>query len=139
MSNHLAELSNPEARIRDWMYRRCPWFSVAEIEVISDKVAAKPLRWSATTLGRRINLLFEDRERLRLTTIAPVDMTREEIAELRKQRKREKAEASRRAGGAIPLARIRAQAVSNTKPWEAMNISRRTWYRLRAVARGTTV
>ena len=35
----------------------------------------------------------------------------------------------RRAAGAVPRAEYEANALSNTRPWEALGISRATWYR----------
>lgn len=137
MANHLAQCSgNPENRMRDWFTRRCPWLGISQQTVLIAKIVDRPLNWRADTIARRLNLTEADRERLRITTIGAVDMTKENRALVRKQRKRDAAEARRRATGIPTIAERRAKSDRRGKPWLEMNISERTWYRLRKIAAG---
>lgn len=139
MGHHLAHLADPEFRMRDWFDRRCPWMGILQRDILIAKILEKPLRYRAATLGGRLRLTNADRERLRITTIRPADITIEALQTLRRTRKREKAEETRRAGGRRAMAEIKATSLAARRPWEQMNVSRRTWYRMRAVARGTEV
>ncbi|MFC4625459.1 hypothetical protein ACFO1V_09525, partial [Daeguia caeni] len=70
-----------------------------------------------------INLFrISDEEQRRLRTIISTDLA--------KERDRERAEARRRAAGAIDRATYEANSLSRRKPWEALGMSRRTWYRV---------
>jgi hypothetical protein len=67
---------------------------------------------------------------LRLRTIAPIDMTKEERLQDSKLRRRARMRSRRRSEGRKPRAQWLADNnISQTKPWEALGISRPTWYR----------
>src|SRR5215813_9472423 len=66
---------------------------------------------------------------LRLRTIAPVDMTRQERVAFSQALACQRRQARRRAQGKKPRAEYLAKSLNRTKPWLALNISQRTWYR----------
>ena len=66
---------------------------------------------------------------MRLRTIAPVDMTRQERVAFSQALARQRRQARRRSKGKKPRAEYLAKSLSQTKPWLARNISRSTWYR----------
>lgn len=69
-----------------------------------------------------INLFqITDDEQARLRTIISRDMA--------KERDRARKEAARRAAGAVDRETYESQSLSRQKPWEALGMSRRTWYR----------
>src|SRR5262249_38826749 len=71
---------------------------------------------------------------LRLTTIGSVNVKKGARKELRKRRDRLYQKRRRRQQGARP----QSESLSRTKPWEAMNMSRRTWERKRNKSRDAT-
>ena len=69
-----------------------------------------------------INLFqITDDEQAQLRTIISKDMA--------KGRDRARKEAARRAAGAVDRETYESQSLSRQKPWEALGMSRRTWYR----------
>ena len=107
-----------------WAAMWCPWLPKAEAEAIAGRVIANVHRWRADTLAWRLRLTYAERTTLVVTTIGAVDANQAE----RLKRRKERAAAARR------LARRRkprSQSTSRSKPWEALGISRATWYRRR--------
>jgi hypothetical protein len=137
MAHHLAHLTNPERRIASWIELQAPWMASAEAEALIAKVMAKPLRWRADRLAARLNLHEAERRRLRITTIGAVDVDRAERVKRRRERDRTVKAATRRTQGAKPRTNYEAHSISRTKPWEALGISRRTWYRAGKPSAGT--
>jgi hypothetical protein len=130
---HSYAWSNPLA-IRRIIKMRPPW---ADAEAIISEVDAYPRKWRAATLGKILNFTGVEHRKLRLRTIAPVDMTLEERADysriLANGRRRKK----RRLKGMKTRAEyLAANSLSREKPWEAEGVSRKTWYRRRT--RGDT-
>jgi hypothetical protein len=66
---------------------------------------------------------------LRLRTIAPVDMTRQQRVSFSQALARQRRQARRRSQGKKARVEYLAKCLSQTKPWLALNVSRRTWYR----------
>jgi hypothetical protein len=104
-----------------------PWLqgSVEDaIDAILDLPTNHPRR-TAKDIGERMRVTNEERERLDLRTMHPVDMTAEQMAEQRKAkdraRKRKRYKRSR--------AEYLATSISRQKPWDAEGISRASWYR----------
>ncbi len=62
-------------------------------------------------------------------------MTDKEIAEFRRAKDRDRQRRKRRKAGVKPRKVYLAGALSQSKPWEAEGISRRTWERRRAKSR----
>ena len=112
---------------------RAPW---ADADEILEEVVGNPRAWRAPALGRELNLSGAEWRKFRFRTIAPVDMTLEErryysriISEGKRRQKR------RLDGMATREEYLAAHSLSRDKPWEAEDISRKTWERRRNKAR----
>jgi hypothetical protein len=111
-----------------------PWMSHAEASQLIELIERTPREQrnrTAQDLGRRLNVTNGERERLRLWTIAAIDMTEEQMGEQRRAKKRACDRRRRRAAGIKPRAQYLADSLSRKKPWEIEGISRRTWERRR--------
>lgn len=135
MANHLAKLRDAPRRIDRWLDRWMTGLSLVSHEHLINDALECPLRYTADKLAWKFKVTAEQRTRLGLRTIGAIDQTKEQRAEAAKERHRVRLRARRRAKGAKPRAEYEAAAISNSKPWEAIGISRRTWYRRQ---RGTT-
>jgi hypothetical protein len=98
---------------------------------IDEAKASKPQR-TAAQIGRFLGVTDEIRQRLRLWTIRPMGVTKEELMARRKRKGQEREQQRRRARGARSRAEYEANSLSRTKPWEAYGVVRRTWERWRA-------
>ena len=111
---------------------RAPW---ADAEAIISEVDAYPKKWRAATLGTILNYTGAEHRRLRLRTIAPVDITPEERADysriLANGRRRKK---RRLKGMKTRPEYLAANSLSREKPWKVEGISRAEWYRRRTKA-----
>jgi hypothetical protein len=134
-AHHLARRQGdaPKA-IRSWIELQAPWMTSREIDGIVATVTARPLRWRADKLATRLRLTEAERRRLHICTIGAIDMTKAERKEARKLRHRQRDRARRRARGAKPRHHYEADSISRAKPWLALGISRRTWYRQRGTS-----
>ncbi|MGX4772014.1 hypothetical protein ACWAUC_19765 [Bradyrhizobium guangdongense] len=133
MAHHLAMITGDQRRrIASWLGTWAPWMRLDEMSRIIEAVIAKPFRWNADTLGKRLNLAYADRQRLKITSIGAVDVTKAQRAAARKARKREDMSQRRRAAGVKPRSQYEATAAARAKPWEAEGVSRATWYRRNA-------
>jgi hypothetical protein len=125
MADHLAQLG--EGHI--WRFARtwARWADDGEVDELIGQVGPGK-RWKADALAKELGLDYATRTRLNIRTIGAVDRTKAQRARRGKKRKAA-AEAARRAkAGAAP----HAASAARTKPWEALGISRRTYYRNRA-------
>jgi hypothetical protein len=141
VAHHLAHLAaDPARKITSWIALRAPWMRPDEIAAVISTVLAKPRRWRADTLAKRLNVTQAERSRLRIKTIGACDATKLERAGMCRQRKlerqRERDRSRRRAAGRTPRAVYLVLALTNTRPWTADGISRRTWERRRAHVAG---
>ena len=119
----------PATRMRHEIELVAPW---AETDSIIDQISRLPTyerKSKAEPLGQCLRVTNAEREALRLWTIAPVNMTAEQMATQRKAKERARQARRRRERGAKPRAAYLAASRSRTKPWEAEGISRRTYYR----------
>ncbi|MCW2200440.1 hypothetical protein M2227_002530 [Bradyrhizobium elkanii] len=130
MANHLAHGPDAGRRISLWLGLAAPWMPSDEAEALIARVLRKPLRWRADTMAKRLNLMAAERQRLGITTIGAVDVDKAERLAKRKERAKLRQQQRRRDAGATTRADYEAQSLSRTKPWEALGMSRRTWYRL---------
>jgi hypothetical protein len=89
---------------------------------------------TARTLGNRVRLTNAERERFRLWTIKPFDMTDEQLVKQSKARRRIKREQRRRDAGVRDRASYLAEQKAKPKPWIVEGVERSTWYRRRAKA-----
>jgi hypothetical protein len=128
MGDHLAQLSTHH--VVAWACAWAPWADDDEIDILIELVGPGK-HWKADALGKELNLDDAMRTRLKIRTIGAVDRTKAQ--RMKRCRKRKAAtEAARRAeAGAVP----RTMSAARLKPWEALGISRRTYYR--NWARGT--
>jgi hypothetical protein len=108
---------------------RAPWMDETASIRLLEQIEAFPQKWRADTLGRKLNLIGAEWRTLRLRTIAPVDMTRQERVAFSQALARQRRQARRRSKGKKPRAEYLAKSLSRTKPWLAHHISRSTWYR----------
>ena len=125
---HHYALNNPLAMSRIFKLR-APWMDEAAANRCLEQIEAFPQKWRTDTLGRKLNLTGAEWRTLRLRTIAPVDMTRQERVAFSQALARQRRQAKRRSKGKKPRAEYLAKSLSHTKPWLAHNISRSTWYR----------
>jgi hypothetical protein len=140
VAHHLAGSGGDQSRkIAAWIALRAPWMAAEEVEAIIAAAIAKPRRWRADTLAKRLNLKEADRARLKITTIGAVDFdqaARRARQKAQKQiRDRQRAAAKRKSAGTISRADYLAAALTTIKPWAAAGISRRTWERRRRWSR----
>ncbi|WP_315729129.1 hypothetical protein [Bradyrhizobium sp. SZCCHNS2015] len=130
MAHHLARLAGDQRRnIALWMRSWAPWMRPTEVEQLIDAVLAKPRRWRADPIGKKINLRDVDRTRLGIKTIGAADVSKQQRAARRKAQKREDMKRRRTASGTKPRAEYEAQSIAQSKPWIAEGVSRATWYR----------
>jgi hypothetical protein len=107
----------------------CPWMRADEVAALVTKVIARPLRWSADKLGARLGLTEAERCHFGITTIGAVGVSKEMRLRRRLVRKQLRKKLMRRACGVKSRAEYEAGSTSRNKPWEALGMSRRSWYR----------
>jgi hypothetical protein len=128
MAEHHIQRNRHEVVV-DWIKVRAPWADDIYAEGIARKAAERTSRQTAGQLGWRIRLSLSERRELRIRTIRAVGQTDASMAEDRRQRDRAEKERQRRRAGVKPRAQWEAESKAQTKPWEAMRMSRATWYR----------
>jgi hypothetical protein len=114
-----------------------PWMALPETGHLIDEINRTPIgdrKPNAKVLGDRLGVTNELRDRLSLWTIAACDLTTDEAAERRKAKARERLRRYRQKQGCKPRAEYETTSVNRTKPWIALNMSRRTWYRQRGTS-----
>ena len=113
-----------------------PWMNKAEAADLITQIQAMPpheRRPTPKTLGKQLNVTNEERNRLELWSIHPVDMTDRQMAEQRRAKRRLRDQRRRQRAGRKPRAIYLAASLTRQKPWKAEGISRRTWYRRQAL------
>lgn len=133
-AHHLASLSKPRQRIKQWIELWAPWLTVAELRAITTDAIMNQRHWTADQLAWRLRLTKEERRMLGITTIGAIDEAKAARIKARRERDRKRKLNARRAEGAKPRRDYETASINRTKPWIAEGISRRTWYR----RRGTT-
>jgi hypothetical protein len=126
----------PSRKMKNITETWAKWMAADEAAQLIDQINRMPRherRVKARALGERMRISNEQRERLKLKTIKPFDMTDEQLTEQRKAKDRARKERQRRAAGINP----RARSISAEKPWETDGISRAKWYRRRKKDRET--
>jgi hypothetical protein len=113
-----------------------PWVGSADVETIIDFINRLPIsdrKPKAEALGKRLRLTNAEREWLRVWTILPCDISREDLAEQRKAKARARSklyrQKQREKTGKPNRADYLAHSLTKTKPWKVEGISRATWYR----------
>jgi hypothetical protein len=113
-----------------------PWMSADEAMNLVTAVMVKPRDARMPTpkeLGRSMRLTNRERERYRLWTIMPCDMTEEQLAEQRRQKDRARKMKTRRNCGAESRETYLARVTGN-QPWRKQQIDRSTYFRRKAKA-----
>jgi hypothetical protein len=118
---HLALGADAARRCRKFITQWAAWMPEHEAEEKMTAAIEKPYRFRAETLGKRLHLTDAERWKLDIKTIQSIDAV--ETPRQRKTRKARERRALARANRRPPL--------SQSKPWEAEGISRRTWERRR--------
>jgi hypothetical protein len=118
-----------ERHVTDWCRVAVPRLNLRAIRgciaEAREREGRQRLWWSAQDLGDLLRLTTDERERLRITRIRPAGMTARKFAAYRRAREAEKAKARRIAKGARPHEQSKAQL----QPWEALGLSRATYFR----------
>ena len=99
-----------------------PWMDSGEAMQLIDQINRMPMylrQPSAQTLGKKMNLLNHQREALAIRTIAPIDMTEEQLKERRKAKQRARMNRLRQAAGRKLRADYLANSLTKLKPWKA--------------------
>jgi hypothetical protein len=122
VADHLAQIK--PAMIRAWCETRAPWLTAVEIEALI-ALAGIGRRWKADPLARELGLTDAERTATKNWTIGAVDCNKAQRKGRRKSKRAEACRAARIAAGATP----REQSAARTKPWEALGISRASYYR----------
>jgi hypothetical protein len=122
--HHVARLGDPRA-MRACAARWCPWMSDVEYAAVVAEIDAEPPRWTADRLARRIMLDDATRTRLAITTIGATDVNKAQRANRRRKQNITAKRLKRAKAGVTP----RASSAARLKPWLALGISERTYYR----------
>jgi hypothetical protein len=130
MAHHLARRpGDARHRIEMFLQVSAPWMSTASVATMVGTAITNPMKWRADTLAARLRLTEAERTRLGIRTIGAIDLDKEERRQRRRDRDRQYQRQKRQAKGAKLRAEYVAMALSRTKPWAALGVSRRTWYR----------
>ena len=127
--------AEPEKKMAHVIEVWAPWMSPDELAAYVQHVWGLDLYQripTARELGQQLGLTNATREALKLWRFLPIDKTDDELAEQRAAKRREKAATRRRAKGVRPREDYLASLPSRQRPWEAEDISRRTWERRRS-------
>lgn len=119
--------------IASWCRVFAPWVTHADLVPIIASAAKRRRMMRADGIAGLLHVTMAERLALKLKTIGAADMTAAERKKFMKARKRDmdrkRDEQKRREAGAKDRASYEASSISTAKPWEALNMSRRTWYR----------
>jgi hypothetical protein len=107
---------------------RAPWLTGIERDDFLQEVTRHPRFWPSRELAIKLNLAEAERGRLKIQTIAAVDVTDEERTQMRKTSNAELQRAKRRAQGAKSRDERLASSKSRTKPWLALGLGRSVYY-----------
>jgi hypothetical protein len=102
--------------------------SAAAREII-DEAQSTPKCRKADSLAAWLGIKFAERQYLHIRTIGSVNVKKRARTELRKRSKRVAQESRRRAQGVQSRVQYENNSLSATRPWEKLNMGRRTWYR----------
>jgi len=88
-------------------------------------------RRMADSLALFLNLTWDARRKLRITTIGSTNVRRCDREDIRKVQDKVRKRNKRRAKGVTPRSEYLLKSLSRTQPWKDLGISRRTWERER--------
>ena len=133
-SGKAASVAEVMDRFGLWCETWAPRLTSAEAtDIVRQMLDESPKFDRDDALGASLRLTYAERRRLKITTIGSYDVDRKSRKQLAKDRRRERdrlrAAEKRKAKGATPRTVYEARSISRTKPWEALNMSRPTYYR----------
>jgi hypothetical protein len=115
-----------------------PWMNAAEAGQLMDEINRSPVYLRKPTgreLGERLRLTYQERQAWGIRTIAPCDLTDDELLERRKARAAFRKWKRRQAAGTRTRAKYLAsfaKSQNKQRPWEQEGISRSQWFARRA-------
>ena len=113
-----AELKMPNA-IEIW----APWMQPDEATRLIDEINLTPI-WhrkpNGRLLGKRLRVTNGERERLRLWTIPPYNMSKQELMAYRKAKAKARMRLLRQRRGRKPRAVYLADSINRKKPWKRL-------------------
>ena len=119
-----------QQHVAEWANRMVPrlglaviWGCIADAQ---ERDTRKRLWLKAQELGELLRLTVPEREHLRITRFRPLGMTDRQFAKYQRDRRAAHEKARRMAKGSRP----REQSKAQLKPWDALGISRPTYYRM---------
>lgn len=129
--------------IASWCCVFAPWATDADLVPIIAEAAKRRRMMRADGVAGLLHVTMVERLALNLKTIGAADVKKSTRTKFMKGRKKEcdrkRREEQRRAVGMMDRASYVAQSISTAKPWEALKMSRRTWYRKGKPEVGTSV
>jgi hypothetical protein len=125
MTDHLIQLG--DHHVAGWARSWAPWITDDVLDNLIEDIGPGKY-WTASALGKELNLDDATRTRLKIKTIRAVDCSQAQRAERKKAQDAAAARDRRAKAGAKP----HATSAARLKPWLALGISERTWRRRRA-------
>jgi hypothetical protein len=122
----------PKDRRAHWLDRYASWM---DPEVRGGILDLGPYWYSPRSLGNRLEIDDEGRERLKAWTTEACDISKEEREVINREKNRQSHERGRRKNGA----KARGQSLSRMQPWKLLDMSRAKFYRLSKEARAALV
>ena len=117
----------PNDRRKQWLDQHADWMDAPTRDYL---LSLGPYWYAPASLGNKLELDDEDREKLQAWSIEAMDVRKERRHMINLEKNRKAQERRRRKNKAKP----RAESLSQTKPWADEGISRRTWERRRRKA-----
>jgi len=129
--NHIAQNRvDPQAKMRGSVRCWAPWMDHDERRELVERIAKKPRRYRAKTLGRLMRVTEEEHARWGLRSIRAFTVTDADMKAKELHRERARKADKRRADGVVSREEyLAANSKSRTEPWKALNMSRPTYYR----------
>jgi hypothetical protein len=125
-----------------WCRMWAPWAAEADLLPIVSSAATRRRMMTADGCAGLLCVTMAERTALKLKTIGACDLPKATRKKLVKDRKRERdrkrQEERRRQAGRKDRASYVSESLSTSKPWQALGMSRRTWYRKGCPAVGTS-
>jgi hypothetical protein len=122
-------------RVKVWCEGWAPWASMIQCRDAAREAPRRKRVDTADQCAARLRLSYEERTRLRITTVGAFDVNKRQRAKLHKERKRirdrERQARKRAERGAVPRTEYLARSYSRTQPWKPHGIQRRSWERRR--------
>lgn len=129
--------------IASWCRVFAPWATETDLVPIIAEASKRRRMMRADGVAGLLHVTMAERLALKLRTIGAADMEKSARTKFMKGRKKERdrtrREQERRAAGMKDRESYVAQSISTAKPWEALGMSRRTWYRKGKPEVGTSV